>query len=118
MAGLITINVKVQTGIHINIQDAYRESRNLRRKSEELDAHCEDLRREADELMSVWRGSSATRVEQAILRRSDQASKLSDNLGILSTALYETARTYEDAAKASGRGSSGGGGGGGGGGGW
>lgn len=104
--------------IHINIHDAYTESRNLRRKSEELEAHYEDLAREADDLMSVWRGSSATRVEEVITRRSDQAHRLSDNLSIISTALYKTARTYEDATRTSGGGSSGSGGGGGGGGSW
>ena len=83
--------------IHININDAYAESQNLRLQSEELEAHSDELAREAEDLMNVWRGASAMRVQEVIEHRAWQAHKISHNLEVISSALYETAKTFDEA---------------------
>ena len=91
--------------IHININDAYAESQNLRLQSEELEAHSDELAREAEDLMNVWRGASAMRVQEVIEHRAWQAHKISHNLEVISSALYETAKTFDEATRPSGGGS-------------
>ena len=76
---LISINFKFQSRVHINIQETYQESRNLLQQSEELESQHLALERDVDELMSAWHGASATRVEEVMTRRSEQARQLSEN---------------------------------------
>ena len=82
--------------IHIYIQDAYQEARNLRVVADEVESSRRDLEARAEELASVWRGASARRVEAALLGRSATAGKLADNLNIIADGLYRTAQTYEN----------------------
>ena len=81
--------------IHIDTKTARKEAKNLELQSEELRAESKLLAQQAEELMSVWRGASAKRVEAAMMSRSKDAGKLATSLGVISTCLRETANWYE-----------------------
>jgi WXG100 family type VII secretion target len=85
--------------IHIYIQDAFQESRNLRMIADEVEQESRLLVEKTEELMSVWHGASANRVASAMLRRSKDAQKLSNNLSVISDALYRTAQVYQEATR-------------------
>lgn len=83
--------------IHIYVQDAFQEARNLQLRADELDQDYKRLTEQAEELLSVWRGASAQRVAAAMLGRAKDAQMLNNNLTVISDGLYRTALVYQQA---------------------
>lgn len=85
--------------IHIYVQDAYNEAKNLGLQAEEIERDSKLLAEQAEELMSVWRGASALRVEAAMLGRAKDAQRIAHNLEVISDGLYQTAQVYDQAQR-------------------
>ena len=83
--------------IHIYVQDALYEARNLRLQSDELAQETRRLTEAADQLSNVWRGQSAVRVLEAMVKRAEDAEKIANNLSVISDGLQETAEVYQAA---------------------
>ena len=83
--------------IHIYVHDAFYEARNLRMQSDELAQETRRLTEAAEQLSNVWRGPSARRVLEAMVKRADDAEKIANNLSVISDGLQETAEVYQAA---------------------
>ena len=81
--------------LHMDARIAHKAAKNLQLQGEEMEAQSKALAQQAEELMCVWHGASAKRVEAAMMGRSKDADKLATNLKIISSSIETTAKLFE-----------------------
>lgn len=77
--------------LHINVQDSFRAANMLSAQAEELESNAKQLAARREELMSVWKGASATRVATAMHDQRQLINRDASNLHLLAFGLRATA---------------------------